>query len=85
MGCERDGLSAGKITMMGTLLMTDTHNTPREKIKHLWVRKVNLTRQQSTKVISEHTQTGRRNVLNSASTLVGIFCNEDTAADMQYL
>lgn len=39
--------------MVGTLLVTDRQHTTGEN-KNLCVRKVNLTWQQSTKVISEH-------------------------------
>lgn len=41
--------------MVGTLLVTDSQHTTGEN-KNLCVRKVNLTWQQSTKVISKHTQ-----------------------------
>lgn len=89
-GCHQEDYNGG------ALLMTDRQHTTGEN-KNLWVRKVNLTWQQSTKVISEHlhrqqngleleevTPDGKEDHY-IAFTLVEMFWNENTTADMHCL
>lgn len=83
--------------MVGTLLVTDRQHTTGEN-KNLCVRKVNLTWQQSTKVISEHihrqgkcleleevTPNRKEDHCTAFHTCREMFWNEGTTADMQSL